>query len=349
MKKIFVASPVRGGVSPEYVRSLITLLFSKLQYHKTANPDAPFSFDWGATSGTSVAMARDELVHVCVSRGFDGILWHDIDLGAFNSQTTLSMYARLLSHIDRVDIVAGQYVGHNFLSQFHGATVKESTGPDEYGLLEMEQVPLGFSYVSTKAFLQVMKAHPERQYMIKETCMKEEKRGMFEFHPNGIAGPCSAHGKLARIKEALKDYVDLMKDKEKDDVIFERFIDPRAGASEKQAEEGATNIMMDLEKHDITVIPSSGIDIENGIQLLNNLLSYDENKPIDSLNAPKMYVSDRCQNFIYAMTEYTGQGGRTEATKDPIDAARYIAVMNPEYIDSAKHSDAVTYGKTGSY
>lgn len=206
MKKIFVASPVRGGVSPEYVRSLITLLFSKMQYHKTANPDGPIAFDWGATSGTSVAMARDELVHVCVSRGFDGILWHDIDLGAFNSQTTLSMYARLLSHIDRVDVVAGQYVGHNFLSQFHGATVKDSTGPDEYGLLEMEQVPLGFSYVSTKAFLQVMKAHPERQYMIKETCMKEEKRGMFEFHPNGIAGPCSAHGKLARIKEALKDY-----------------------------------------------------------------------------------------------------------------------------------------------
>jgi len=140
-----------------------------------------------------------------------------------------------------------------------------------------------------------------------------------------------------------------MKDKEKDDVIFERFIDPRAGASEKQAEEGATNIMMDLEKQDITTIPASGVDIENGIQLLNNLLSYDDSKPIDSLNAPKMYVSDRCQNFIYAMCEYTGQGGRTEASKDPIDAARYIAVMNPEFIEAPKLTDKMAYGTTGSY
>lgn len=150
-------------------------------------------------------------------------------------------------------------------------------------------------------------------------------------------------------KKGIKDYVDIMKDKEKDDEIFERFIDPRAGASEKQAEEGATNIMMDLEKQDITTIPASGIDIENGIQLLNNLLSYDDSKPIDSLNSPKMYVSDRCQNFIYAMCEYTGQGGRTEASKDPIDAARYIAVMNPEFIDTAKISDRAAYGVTASY
>ena len=150
-------------------------------------------------------------------------------------------------------------------------------------------------------------------------------------------------------KKGIKDYVELIKDMEGEEEIYERFIDPRMGAAEKQSEEGATTIISDLDDAGMTVIPAPGVDIENGIQLINNLLSYDENKPIDSLNAPKLYISDRCQNFIYAMSEYTGQGGRQEATKDPIDAMRYIEVSNPDFIDLVAHSKELTYGKTGSY
>lgn len=138
-------------------------------------------------------------------------------------------------------------------------------------------------------------------------------------------------------KKGIRDYVNLMRDCEKigDKVeeIYERFIDPRMGAAEKQSEEGATTIISDLDDQDLTVIPAPGVDIENGIQLINNLLSFDENKPIDSLNAPKLYISDRCQNLIYAMQEYTGQGGRSEASKDPIDCLRYLAVSNCEFYE----------------
>jgi len=150
-------------------------------------------------------------------------------------------------------------------------------------------------------------------------------------------------------KKGIKDYVEMIKGMEGDEVIFERFIDPRLGAAEKQSEDGATTIISDLDDQGMTVLPAPGVDIENGIQLVNNLLSYDESKPIDSMNAPKLYISDRCQNFIYAMAEYTGQGGRNEATKDFVDLARYLAVSDVQFIDASAKPTALTHGRTGSY
>ena len=150
-------------------------------------------------------------------------------------------------------------------------------------------------------------------------------------------------------KKGILDYVEIIRDIEKGTEIAERFIDPRAGASEKQIDEGATNIIMDLARHDITVIPASGIDIESGLQLINNLLAWDESKPMDSMNAPKMFISDRCQNFIYSMAEYTAQGGRSEASKDPIDCARYLAVSDIQFIDQTAYSKELTFGRTGGY
>lgn len=124
----------------------------------------------------------------------------------------------------------------------------------------------------------------------------------------------------------IKDYVELIKDIEKDGAVYERVIDPRLGAAEKQAEEGATTIITQLDDQDMTFIPapaaSSDVnkgEIEDGIQLISDLLAYRQDKPRDAVNSPHLYVSDRCQNFIYAMQEYTGKLGTTEATKDPCD------------------------------
>lgn len=148
-------------------------------------------------------------------------------------------------------------------------------------------------------------------------------------------------------RKGIKDYVELIRTSEGEEEIFERYIDPRMGAAERQSEEGATTIISDLDDQEMTVIPAPGVDIENGIQLINNLLAYDENKPIDSMNAPKFYISDQCQNVIYALQEYTGQGGRSEATKDGIDCLRYIAVSNPSFYE--KTEIAPPPQKTGCY
>jgi hypothetical protein len=149
-------------------------------------------------------------------------------------------------------------------------------------------------------------------------------------------------------KKGIRDYVELYRSLEGDEEIFERYIDPRMGAAEKQSEDGATTIISDLDDCGMTVIPAPGVDIENGLQLINNLLAWDENKPRDSLNSPRLFISDRCQNLIYAMAEYANYS-RSENTKDVIDCLRYLCVSNCEFIDQAKITDRMAYGTTGSY
>jgi hypothetical protein len=70
----------------------------------------------------------------------------------------------------------------------------------------------------------------------------------------------------------------------------------------------------------MTFVPAPGVHIDDGLQLINNLLTYDDSKPIDSLNAPKLFVSERCENFIYAMQEYTAKGSKTRPPKTRLTA-----------------------------
>lgn len=173
----------------------------------------------------------------------------------------------------------------------------------------------------------------------------------------GKAGPAQRKG-----RRGYSDYIDIIKDVEKDGEVFERIIDPRAGAAEKQTDDGATTIIQDLQEFEdghgkpIVCLPapvsrsgSSKSEIENGIQLINNLLAWDESKPKDAMNTPRLFISDRCQNLIYAMSEYTAQGGPSEATKDFIDVLRYIAHADARHIDISKNSDYDNFGRTGSY
>jgi len=198
MKKILVASPVRGGLSPSYVRACISLLNSTLCNGK----NAPYKIDFAWTSGTSVAMARCEIANLFLQRGDDELVSWDIDLGGNDPALMLSMFARLLSH--DVDIVGGAYVGHNFLSQWHGAAISPDAKMDEKGLLRMGQIPLGFSKVKRKVFEKIKSDHPYLQYVFKETGMAKAKEGMFEFYPNGLVGPNTGQGKVDRIREVLR-------------------------------------------------------------------------------------------------------------------------------------------------
>ena len=152
--------------------------------------------------------------------------------------------------------------------------------------------------------------------------------------PEGKAGPAQKGS-----KKGINDYVELIKHCEEGEIVFERFIDPRLGAAEKQSATGATTIISELDDAGMVFLPAPGVEIENGIQLINGLLSYDEHKPISSLNAPKLYISERCQNLIYSMQEYTAKGGKDEASKDPIDCLRYLLVSQCSFVDPHAHKN----------
>lgn len=71
----------------------------------------------------------------------------------------------------------------------------------------------------------------------------------------------------------IKDYVDLIKQCEDGEEIYERLIDPRLGAAKYQAQDGSSSIIEDLAEKDIICIPAPGIDIEDGIQALITKMS----------------------------------------------------------------------------
>jgi len=133
----------------------------------------------------------------------------------------------------------------------------------------------------------------------------------------------------------IRDYVDLITGLESDtnDSIFERLIDPRLGAAKYQTQTGASSIIEDLNDAGLTLIPAPGIDIEDGLQALQTKMAYNKKLPIDSVNRPHFYISDRCQNTIQALQEYTADGGSDEAWKDPVDCLRYAAVSGIRFLD----------------
>jgi hypothetical protein len=132
----------------------------------------------------------------------------------------------------------------------------------------------------------------------------------------------------------IKDYVELISSMEAEtqDEVFERLIDPRLGAAVYQTLGGVSSIISDLADAGLTFIPAPGLDIEEGLQALQTKMAYNRKAPIDSVNRPHFYISDRCQNIITALQEYTAEGGGDEAWKDPIDVLRYLAVSPATYI-----------------
>jgi hypothetical protein len=129
--------------------------------------------------------------------------------------------------------------------------------------------------------------------------------------------------------------------------IFERIIDPRLSASKYQKADGESSILEDLDELGFVVTPAPGNDIEDGLQKLIDLMSYDTSKEIDGINRPHFYISEDCQNIIQALSEYTGNDGLKEAWKDPIDVLRYAAIADIDHVDQKQ--TLATARSTGGY
>ena len=155
-------------------------------------------------------------------------------------------------------------------------------------------------------------------------------------HSNAKGKPVGKAGPGQRpVGFGYEDYADLMKDLEKDEKIFERLVDPRFGKATVRTAHGETNMCNEMMEFDIFLRAAPGLEIEHGIQKINDLLSWDDTEPKTHENQPGLYVSEQCDNLIYALTEYSGSS-REEATKDFIDVLRYGAVTPLDYIGESQ-------------
>ena len=148
--------------------------------------------------------------------------------------------------------------------------------------------------------------------------------------PDGSIGPAQNIGGGRGVTE-IKEIIESAENGEK---IEERYIDPRAGATQAAGRDGGTSIIDLLEEGEkpMYFLQAAGISIANGLTIMNDWLNYDQNESISVLNEPNLYISSDCGNLIYSLQEWTNRDGDKGATKDPVDSLRYLAVMEPIHV-----------------
>lgn len=112
--------------------------------------------------------------------------------------------------------------------------------------------------------------------------------------------------------------------------IFERHMDSRFGNAPTPSRDEATTLIEEFEDLGLTFEPAPGEHLKEGVNLINDALTYDEAKPVSSLNAPKFFVVDSCAAMIYSLQNWTGKDGQKGACKDPVDTARYHFLADPQ-------------------
>ena len=126
-------------------------------------------------------------------------------------------------------------------------------------------------------------------------------------------------------------YKEHFEDLEDEEDIFERIVDPRMGSATVREKEGESNIITTMSNLGFVFRPAPGVDIEAGIAKINDALSWDDTEPMTDRSTPRLFVSDRCENFITSMIEYSGQS-RQEHFKDFVDCIRYLMVSGADHV-----------------
>ena len=132
---------------------------------------------------------------------------------------------------------------------------------------------------------------------------------------------------------SLARYFQEIKNQEGDEEIFCRIMDSRFGSSPTPTKSGVTTLIDQMADMEMFFEPSVGVRIEEGVTLINDLLDYNEEQPIDSLNTPRLFVHEDCKNTRFALSTWTGQDGKHGACKDFIDVLRYFCLSAPCYLD----------------
>ena len=119
--------------------------------------------------------------------------------------------------------------------------------------------------------------------------------------------------------------------------IFDRIIDSRAAGTEHMRQTGSVTPLEELAEESDGVEGmefdvADGKNISNGITRINDLLDFNTEKPVVAFtNEPRLYVSEDCQNLIWALGNYTNRSGEDGACKDPVDCLRYLVEKDLTY------------------
>ena len=119
---------------------------------------------------------------------------------------------------------------------------------------------------------------------------------------------------------------------EQDEEIIQRICDPGFGTQKVTKTDGQTDLFSEMAALDFHMVPVYRGDVEAGVAKINDLLAWNDRKPMSVINRPQLYVSDQCQNTINSMLEYTGCS-KEEHFKDFVDTIRYGVTNGLHYCE----------------
>ena len=159
---------------------------------------------------------------------------------------------------------------------------------------------------------------------------------------DGKRGPAQTNG----AGRGVLAYRRLITTQEAKEPIFKRYIDPRAGKSASAALREKSQSLIALLKTPVKAEgggvaepgmlfhSASGVHIDEGVAQINSWLDFNAEEPLTFFNQPKLRFSADCKNLIWCMTNWqAADPAEKSASKDPVDAMRYLALANPIYVD----------------
>lgn len=164
----------------------------------------------------------------------------------------------------------------------------------------------------------------------------------FYVHPTGEIyfykeWPTSEFTKMAKCKNSLDDYANILRRLDGSKPISIRLMDPNYGPR-KDTFRGRyiPSVRDDLARFGLHFNCQINDAVEHGESRVRSLLAWDDSRELDSLNRPRLYFTESCRNLINSMLYYTAKHSidgesvdetkRDETYKDFADLVRYVAV-----------------------
>lgn len=139
--------------------------------------------------------------------------------------------------------------------------------------------------------------------------------------------------KIARYEAAADGGEVLRPDDGAEEEIELRLIDSRAASSPKIEHNRLTTLYEMFAETGLEMQLTEGTEVDERVRLVNHALYYESGSDGKEGLAPRLFVSARCRNVIFAMQNWKGAEGLKGATKDPCDCVGYGEAAMLEYVE----------------
>lgn len=133
----------------------------------------------------------------------------------------------------------------------------------------------------------------------------------------------------------ISDYKNIFRDKEQGINVYKRIIDRHFAEVTHLKGMTRKTLRDELREVGLDFTPSyqSKEEIETGITLVRDYLKYNPDRPLDTLNKPKLFINPHLQNTIKSFQRWSRDpktGDYQDDFKDFMDCVRYLVLDHPQ-------------------